>query len=344
MAIGDVFPYSVPSVGSSGPGFATTINNILTEVISRLSVKVPLASIDFNSTANFAGSTLTNVGFITLTNTLSTPGASPVNRLTAFSGDLWYVSPSGPIQLTTGSLLNSAAIGGITGDYGGANPAQFRFVDADQRYDAYDNFGTSTFALVRARGFDISAAPVSPIFARLAFGGSVTRTYTLPNDPASTADARPVYMDSAGNLSVGHGSKILRFSAIGALPITGSFGTLSPSNLGNGLVANTDVASQSFVKALDNLLVGSVITNMSIELNKSTTTASSFSLIRSINGGVGVSLAGVSSIATGAQSISVALGAAETVAANASYYVLAGLNASLNDKWSGVGLTINLPR
>jgi hypothetical protein len=343
MAIGDPFPFTVPTVGSAGPAYATTINGILQEAINRLSVKVPLASIDFNSTANLAGSPLLNVGYITLANSVSTPAASPVNRLPAFNGDFWYVSPTGPIQITTGGALNAAGIGGITGDYGGANPAQFRFVDVDQRYDAYDNFGTGAWAFIRARSFDVAGGATSAAFARIAFGGSVSKTYTLPTAAASTSDTKPVYIDNTGQLSVGFASKPFHFSAIGALPATGAFGDLSPTQLVQGNVSNTNVSTQSFVKSIDNLLEGLVVTSVGIHINKATAGLSSFSVLKTINGGTAVSLGGASTNTIGAQTLTITLVSPETISTTASYSILASLVGVTNDKWSGFTVNANLP-
>ena len=47
--IGDPFTVSVPTVGSTGPNFATDINAILQECINRLSNRVPFSSVNFNS-------------------------------------------------------------------------------------------------------------------------------------------------------------------------------------------------------------------------------------------------------------------------------------------------------
>ena len=178
--IGDPITPSVPVVGAAGPGFATDINAILTELVARLSAKVPLSSINANSTFNLAGSPITNAGYITLTDLLSAPGATPTNRLTAFGGNLFYVGPSGVCQITVGTQLNAAAIGGITGDYSSAGPMQFRYNTANTRYDSYANFGTNTWAYVRALGFDIAGGATSSVSARLAFGGLANLTFTLP--------------------------------------------------------------------------------------------------------------------------------------------------------------------
>lgn len=199
--IGDPITPSVPVVGAPGPGYATDINAILTELVARMSVKVPLSSISANSTLNLAGSPLINAGYVTLTDLLSSPGATPTNRLTAFGGNLYYVGPSGVCQITVGTQLNAAAIGGITGDYTSAGPMQFRYNTANTRYDAYANFGTNTWAYVRGLGFDIAGGATSSVYARLLFTGSSTISFTLP---ASLPAANQLLsVDNTGAITAG---------------------------------------------------------------------------------------------------------------------------------------------
>lgn len=178
--IGDSISDTAPSVGTSGPGYATTINSLLTELRARLISRIPMSSLLVNSTLDMNGQAITNGAYITLANEAISPVASPVNRVAAFGGNLWWVSPSGALQLTNGAALNSASLGGITGDYSGAGPMQFRYTTADTRYDAYANYSTGTWAYVRALSFDIAAGATSAIRARLAFGGAGNVTYTLP--------------------------------------------------------------------------------------------------------------------------------------------------------------------
>lgn len=186
--IGDTFGTSLPAVGSSGPGYATSINAIMTEVMSRLSTKIPFSSLSLATSLDLNGQAILNAAYAQLLDTASAPGTSPVNRVTAFAGNMYWVGPSGSVQITNGAGLNAAAIGGITGDYGGANPAEFRYVAANTRYEAYHNFSTGTWANVRAQGFDISAAATGTVMAQLRYGGAGTLTFTLPPTlPAANA-------------------------------------------------------------------------------------------------------------------------------------------------------------
>lgn len=178
--IGDPITPSVPVVGSAGPQFATDINAILTEIVARLSTKVPMASINFNASLDLSGSDLLNISNIVFTNQLISPTGSPFNRFAVFGGNLFYVNSAGPVQITSGATLNAAALAGITGDYGGANPAQLNYVAVDTRYNFYANFGTGTWAYARALGFDIAGGATSTAFARILWGGGANITLTLP--------------------------------------------------------------------------------------------------------------------------------------------------------------------
>jgi hypothetical protein len=178
--IGDPITPAVPSVGAAGPQYATDIDAILTEVVARLSTKVPLGSISINGDLSLGGNSLTNVANVVFASAGGTPSGSPFNRWASFGGDVYWVSPSGAVQVTTGASLNSAAVGGITGSYGGAFPAQLRYDGVNTRYDLYANFSTNTWAYCRALGFDIPGGATSTAFARLQWGGSSNITLTLP--------------------------------------------------------------------------------------------------------------------------------------------------------------------
>lgn len=312
-SIGDPFTTSVPTVGSAGPAFATDINAILAEIIARLSVKVPLTSINISTNLDISGSSILNVSGLTFQNLSTAPAGPPVNRLATFNGDLYYVSPSGTIQLTIGGLLNAAAIGGITGDYGGANPAQFRFVDADQRYNAFDDFGTNTWGFVRARGFDIAAGATSALFARLLFAGAASKTYTLPPAAATSGD-RPLYMDSSGNITVGHGTKVYGFGAAGSVVEGGNF------TFASGRQINLGAGVTSISKALDGMQEGYRFTTVTLDISKPNGNTTNINVIRNVAGTL-TSLGTVATTTVGRSAPVVTLGAAETVPANA-YYVL----------------------
>lgn len=167
--IGDTITETAPAVGTSGPGYATTINAILTELRARLIKKIPMSALLTNSDLDLNGHALLNAAYITLLDESVSPSGvlSPTNRIAAFDGNLWWISPEGALQISDGPNLNASGVGGITGDYSGAGPMEFRYDLANTRYDAFANQSTNTFAYVRARGFDIAGGATSTKRARL---------------------------------------------------------------------------------------------------------------------------------------------------------------------------------
>lgn len=344
-SIGDPITTAVPSVSAAGPQYASDIDSILSEVITRLTAKVPVSSINFNATANFNGSPIINAAYLTLVNSAVTPVVSPVNRVTSYLGDLWYVSPAGAIQLTTGNTLNAASIGGITGAYGGANPPQFRFDSVNARYDAYSNFSTGTFGFIRAQGYDIAASPTSALFARLLFAGSLNQTYTLPTAPPTTAD-RPLYMTTSGQITTGFASRHYQYGVTGAiLSGTCSF-TTGAVNSGTssilspfGVAIKTTAAADLCSKDIDGLPVGTRVTAVQFNINKPDSSVCTMAVYRVNNVGTATQLGTASTTTLGPQSITVTLSSPETVAVNtklsANWINFGTGGSSTNTLWYG---------
>ena len=251
--IGDSFSTTLPPVGSAGPTYATDINSILTEVMARLSARVPLSSLLLTSSLDVNGQALLNALYLVLNNTSSSPGSSPVNRVTAFGGNMYWVGPAGPVQMTAGASLNSAALGGIIGDYGGANPAKVSYDSANTRYEFFHNQSTNTWANLRARGIDISAAATGTVMAQLRYGGAGTLTFTLP--PTLPAAAAIVGIDNTGAITsnpalgvditlggttkIKHGSRSIDWHCALAFASAGSYSTAISSNVPNWTVGNS---------------------------------------------------------------------------------------------------------
>lgn len=194
---GDAFTQTIPAVGSSGTGYATNINLFLTEVQTRLSSKVPLTSVQAG-TFDLQNNPLNNAEWVALFQQSSTP-ILPTGSLQNFNGDLWWVSPSGAVQLTTGNHVNSTSIGGITGDYG-LGPEQFRYSVATGEYTAYVNFGAGTYGLIWAQNFDISAASTGSTRVRLSAAG-VGGSYTLTVPAALPAATASLTISTSGQMA-----------------------------------------------------------------------------------------------------------------------------------------------
>lgn len=197
--IGDPISTAVPVSGTAGPTYATNVNDLLTEFKARLTAKIPLSSLITNSDLDLSGKALLNAAYVTLANTSA--AASPVNRIAAVSGDLYWISPSGAVKLTSGAAINVTSIGGITGDYGGSNPAQFRFTDVTQRYDAYDDFGGGVFGFVRGQGLEVSNGASGANRARLKFATAANVDLTLPGVLPSVGNTSILGVDGNGLIS-----------------------------------------------------------------------------------------------------------------------------------------------
>src|SRR5687767_13069520 len=110
--IGTPFLQTVPSVGSLGTAYATTINAILTEVMARLAAKVPFTSLAIaDSNLNLNNFGVVDAQYVQFYEQLDVPGGAPFGRLARYAGNLYYVDAFGAIQITSGTGLNAAGIG-----------------------------------------------------------------------------------------------------------------------------------------------------------------------------------------------------------------------------------------
>lgn len=156
-SIGEAFTQTVPALGTAGTAYASTINAILTEVMARLSTKVPVGSIapaaadlDMN---NQAVKLMAYAGFY---DQGSAPAGAPYGRV-VYAGDEFYVvTPSGTVKLTEGGAINVTSVGAIGGDYGGSNPALVEFVDSTDTYEFWEDGGGGVYALVKAAEFHVA--------------------------------------------------------------------------------------------------------------------------------------------------------------------------------------------
>lgn len=188
---------SIPSVGTAGTTYASNLNLFLTEVKARLEAKVPRTSLA-DGALDLNGEPVQNADYLGMAEQGGTP-TTPTGSLQRYDNNLWWINDGGAVQITDGTSLNTALLGGITGDYGGVNPAQFRFVDADQTYYAYDDYAGGAWGKLWARHFDVAAGATSSNRARIAYGGAGSYTITLP--PAAPASTKALVMSSSGDIT-----------------------------------------------------------------------------------------------------------------------------------------------
>lgn len=177
--IGEVMTnQTIPPVGSAGTNYARDITLFLTEVKQRLEDPVPLSSVTITD-LDMGNNAISNVKSLGLYQQVNSP-TTPVGSIQRYGGNLYWVSSGGAVQITNGAALNASGIGGLTGDYGGANPAQLRFVDADATYYAYDDYAGATWAGIFAKQFDVSGDGVGNQRVRISWAGSASYTLELP--------------------------------------------------------------------------------------------------------------------------------------------------------------------
>lgn len=204
MPIGSPLSNSVASVGASGTGYATTTNALLNEMKTAIEGKVAFSALS-GSTLDLNNIPITDASYVAFYDQGSAPSASIAGRFAYANGEMWVVNSTGAIQVTSGSGLNAAAIGGIAGDYGGANPASVRFVDAATRYDFYDDYSGLVWGYLRGRGMDIAAGGVSSNYAQLRYAGSTSLTFTFP-DALPVSNRSVLTIDSSGNIKLNDGT------------------------------------------------------------------------------------------------------------------------------------------
>ncbi len=197
MAIGDDILQPIPAVGTSGTSYASQLVSFLQEVKARLEAPVPLTSV-LVSLLDMANNAIANLRYASFYETEEEP-TDPVGSLQMYGGDLWWIHEDGAAQITSGNGLNAADIGGIGGDYGGINPASFRFSDVDQTFYAYDDFAAEEWARLAARSIDVYGDIDSTTRVRIT-AASGTDNYTITFADALPAAQSLVQVEADGDL------------------------------------------------------------------------------------------------------------------------------------------------
>lgn len=195
-SIGDPITQTIPVVGTTGTSYATQINDFLTEVRTRLEARLPLSSLLVGE-LNMANNPITDVSLLGLYQNTSAD-TDAVGSLQNIAGDLYYISSTGAIQVTSAGAVNASGIGGITGDYGGANPAQLRFDDGTKIYQFYDDFSGLAWGYTKQLGVDITGGSTSLVRARVTWAGAASMSIVLP--AALPASQTLLQMDAAGQM------------------------------------------------------------------------------------------------------------------------------------------------
>lgn len=339
--IGTPLTSTIPAVNSPGPDYATGINDVLTELKEAVEGTVPYNVLS-GSVLNLNNVPIDNAEYIRFYDSGVVPSSTIDARIVYAAGEFWFVNATGAIQITSGAGLNAASLGGIAGDYGGANPASVRFVDSATRYDFYDDFSTLTWGYARSRGIDISAGAVSSFYCQVRFAGAASYTLTLP--PAKPSSGRSVVvMDDTGELFFNDSTntvendiklagaarvrevglkKVYSFNHYSDLLIgTGASWTASvDTNVNKGVVITVKGTGGGVTKQVDGLVTGTTITAVTVRTNKTSTGTAAAALFK-VRDGVAtvVGLVGGTSTSSGWTNLS--LTGTYVVEAGCSYHV-----------------------
>lgn len=194
----------LPAVGEANPVAIQQIIDFCTTVRDSLERLVDYDSIHLSGDLEMNTHGIIEIGSLQLESLgASLTGGSHARKLYAVGNDLYYTSGAGSaVKITNGGSLNLAATGALTGDYGGADPAQLRYDTTNDRYGFYSNYASDYFGEIKTGDILLAkknVASSNTITLKVPAGLATNYTWTLPSTlPGSTS---MVSVDSSGNLS-----------------------------------------------------------------------------------------------------------------------------------------------
>ncbi len=177
----------LPTVGSEpGPDWASDLNSAFEAVdahdhTSGNGALIPSAGININSDLGFNGYNATLLRSARLSSqAASLSEATDKNCLSVVLGDLYYNNGSGTaIQLTSGSGLNAASIGGIGGDYA-TSTASVSYSDTTKVFSFTQSSGVTAKMSFGDIALYENAASANPITIKSPSSLASSYTLTLP--------------------------------------------------------------------------------------------------------------------------------------------------------------------
>ncbi len=183
MPIGSPITLDLPTANDSFAVWSAKMKTAIQTIEAILEAKVTAGSLDITTALSVGGSYITNLSYIKLTEQdITTPTGEGTLYLDA-DGELVIITADGSVKLTEGGAINVAAINGIGGDYGGANPAIVYYDTLSGEYRFYEN-GSGTYATLAANDVVLRNNP-APGSVRLGPVAAVTTdlemyVHTLP--------------------------------------------------------------------------------------------------------------------------------------------------------------------
>lgn len=243
---GDPISDAIPSVGTLGTGYATSVNALLTEMKARLSSKVDFTSLNpANATLDMNAQALQNAAYLGMYEQSASPSGTPFGRLVYYGGNLWFVGTAGAVQITNGTTVNVSTSGGFVGDYGSSGRLA-SYEDAAETYHFYDDQSLSQYAKLKGRGFDFTDDTTGRMI-RVKPRTTIAATYDLDLPAAPPAAGVSVLtINSSGQMARGedaavtnvftaevkHGDVTITYPAVGLELVNVSNFSNAPGTLG----------------------------------------------------------------------------------------------------------------
>jgi hypothetical protein len=197
-----------PSI-QPGPTYATNVNTAFEDVdahdhTSGSGVLIPTAALNINADLSFAENDATRLRTVRFTDqSAALVESADIGCVYNVGGNLYWNNASGTaIQITAGSSLNAASIGGIGGDYITSGASAY-YTSAQSTF--YFTSSANTPANLSCANLIIAEALTSPNTITIKSPTSLAASYNITVPAALPAATRVVAMSSAGVLSVATG-------------------------------------------------------------------------------------------------------------------------------------------
>lgn len=261
---------TLPTEGGSDGVWDTEINAALTLIDAHdhtagKGVTVPTGGIGINADLTFAGFAGTNLKATRFTAQASISALTSGLCVKSTDDELYWVSSGGTeVKLTSGAGINTALVGGITGDYSTTN-ANLIYSDAEKVFQFIQDDTTTpdTWALIASEIHRIYPAGTGALYVALkspALAGSYTITFPAAV-PASTS---VVTMTSAGVLATTRNLDVDDIQASGAVTLDSTFHAIGAISGSSTIAATGAVTAGGLVAATTGLYHGDTQVQISL--------------------------------------------------------------------------------
>jgi hypothetical protein len=226
---------------STGPGWASTLNDAITSVDSHdhtsgKGIKVPTAGININADLALNSFNMTNIRSLRLVNQGSPLAlGTDLGCIYESGGNLYYNNSGGSqVQITAGAALNGASLGAIGGDYSTSTASLF-YTSASKIFTFWQS--SNTPAKIDTGDLILRNITTPTNAITVLVPGSLAASYSLTLPGALPGSVLPLTCNASG---------VIAFSStVSAIDVTGNatFGgslTLTGALVANGAVTLGD--------------------------------------------------------------------------------------------------------